>query len=235
MNHEPLIFATTSVTLASMSSFPKEALNKVIRGSQRATYNKTEINQILDAGFIGYVSYVYEETAISIPMAYSRIDDKIYLHGSLKNRMLLAALESKRMSMTVMHLDALVLARSGLHHSVNYRSATLFGQLTRIDDRERKVEILKSIINYMVPDRWDSLRPINEKEIKSTLVVEMNIESASAKIRDVGVNDEKEDYNTDVWAGLIPISQVIGHPIRDSTMPDHIETPEHIINYVKKG
>lgn len=218
-----------------MSSYTKQKLNKVVRGSKRATYDKEEINQILDVGFIGYVSYVYEDTAISIPMAYSRIGDKVYLHGSLKNRMLLSALEEERVSMTVMHLDALVLARSGLHHSVNYRSATLFGSLVKIEDREKKVEILESIINYMVPGRWDSLRPINEKEIKSTLVVEMSIDSASAKIRNVGVQDEKEDYDTDVWAGLVPIKQVVGDAIRDEAMPSHIKTPEHILNYVNNN
>lgn len=218
-----------------MSHYPKAQLNKVIRGSNRATYDKDKINKILDAGFIGYVSYVFDGTPITIPMAYSRIEDKVYLHGSLKNRMLLSALEADRMSMTVMHLDALVLARSGLHHSVNYRSATIFGSLSRIDERDRKVDILKSIINFMVPDRWDSLRPINEKEIRSTLVVEMNIETASAKIRDVGVNDEKEDYKTDVWAGLVPFKQVVGAPIRDEVMPDHIQTPEHILDYITKA
>jgi len=215
-----------------MSSYPKEKINKVVRGSNRATYDKDKINSILDAGFIGYVSYVFEGTAISIPMAYSRIGDKIYLHGSLKNRMLLAALKAEQMSMTVMHLDALVLARSGLHHSVNYRSATLFGKLKIIEARDKKVEILESIINFMVPDRWDSLRPISEKEINSTLVLEMRIENASAKIRDVGVLDEKKDYETDVWAGLIPIRQVIGQPIRDELLPDTVETPQHILNYV---
>jgi len=218
-----------------MSTYEKESLNKVVRGANRATSRKEKINEILDAGFIGYVSYVYEGVPISIPMAYSRIKDKIYLHGSLKNRMLLAALETDRMSMTIMHLDALVLARSGLHHSVNYRSATIFGSLEVVEDRDKKVEILKSIINYMVPDRWDSLRPINEKEIRSTLVVEMTIDTASAKVRDVGVNDEKEDYNTDVWAGLVPIHQVVGEPIRDEVMPKHIQTPKHVLEYVAKG
>ncbi len=215
-----------------MSTYPKEKLNKVVRGSIRANYDKDEINSILDAGFIGFVSYIYEGTAISIPMAYSRIGDKIYLHGSLKNRMLRATLDADQMSMTVMHLDALVLARSGLHHSVNYRSAILFGSLKAIEDRDRKVEILESIINFMVPDRWDSLRPINEKEIKSTLVIEMTIESASAKIRNVGVQDEKEDYKTDVWAGLVPLTQVVGQPVRDELLPDHVETPKHILDYV---
>ena len=215
-----------------MSTYPKEKLNKVVRGSIRANYDKDEINSILDAGFIGFVSYIYEGTAISIPMAYSRIGDKIYLHGSLKNRMLRATLDADQMSMTVMHLDALVLARSGLHHSVNYRSAILFGSLKAIEDRDRKVEILESIINFMVPDRWDSLRPINEKEIKSTLVIEMTIESASAKIRNVGVQDEKEDYKTDVWAGLVPLTQVVGQPVRDELLPDHVETPKHILDYL---
>ena len=156
-----------------MSTYQKKALNKVVRGSKRSIYDKQKINAIIDAGFIGFVSYVYQGTAISIPMAYSRIGDKIYLHGSLKNRMLRAALSAEQMSMTVMHLDALVLARSGLHHSVNYRSATLFGRLKLIEDHVRKVEILKSIINFMVPDRWNSLRPIKEKEINSNMVVEM--------------------------------------------------------------
>lgn len=215
-----------------MSSYPKEKINKVVRGSNRATYDKEKINSILDAGFIGFVSYVYEGTAISIPMAYSRIGDKVYLHGSLKNRMLLTALKADQMSMTVMHLDALVLARSGLHHSVNYRSATIFGSLKIIEDRDKKVEILESIINFMVPDRWNSLRPINEKEIKSTLVLEMTVENASAKIRDVSVQDEKADYKTDVWAGLVPIQQVVGQPIRDELLPDHVKTPQHILNYV---
>ena len=196
-----------------MSDYAKKKINKVVRGSKRAVYDKDKINTIIDAGFIGFVSYIYEGTAISIPMAYSRIGENIYLHGSLKNRMLMGLLSTDQMSMTVMHLDALVLARSGLHHSVNYRSVTLFGTTKIVEDKQKKVEILKSIINFMVPDRWGSLRPIHEKEIKRTLVVEMKITDASAKVRNVGVADEKADYDTDVWAGLIPITQTIGQPI----------------------
>lgn len=217
-----------------MSDYSKESLNKVVRGAKRASYDKLKINEMLDAGFIGFVSYVYQGTAISIPMAYSRIGECIYLHGSLKNRMLQSALKEEQLSMTVMHLDALVLARSGLHHSVNYRSVTLFGTTKLIEEKEQKVAVLKSIINHMVPDRWDSLRPINEKEIKSTLVVELKITSASAKIREEGVHDEKADYLTDVWAGLVPITQTVGQPIRDEQLPDHIKTPPHLLRYINK-
>ena len=122
-----------------MKEYRKTELNTVKRGSNRASYNVTQINDILDAGFIGFVSYSFQGRAICLPMAYGRIDDKLYLHGSRKNRMFAAILEAKEISMTIMHLDALVLARSGLHHSVNYRSATLFGKIELIENVEEKL------------------------------------------------------------------------------------------------
>ncbi len=115
-----------------MKSYEKSKLNRIKRGQNRATYDVEKINKILDAGFLCYVGYIYDGKPISIPMAYTRKDDKVYIHGSTANRMLLAILESGDTSITVTHLNGLVLARSGLHHSVNYRSATLFGSLKNI-------------------------------------------------------------------------------------------------------
>ena len=107
-----------------------------------------------------------------------------------------------------MHLDALVLARSGLHHSVNYRSAVLFGKPTRIEDLQMKERALKCVVDHMIKGRWEELRPISQKELKATLVIEMEITSASAKIRDVGVSDEKSDEKLPIWAGLVPLKPV---------------------------
>ncbi|NAS30722.1 pyridoxamine 5'-phosphate oxidase family protein [Flavobacteriaceae bacterium R38] len=214
-----------------MKEYSKSALNKVKRGANRAVYDVDKINKILDAGFIGYVSYVYDGQAISLPMAYGRDKNKIYLHGSLKNRMLLSVLASESMSITVMHLDALVLARSGLHHSVNYRSATIFGKARRIEDSVEKEKILKCIVDHMMIGRWEELRPINQKELNATLVIEMTIESASAKIRDVGVKDEKDDEKLPIWAGILPIKQVAEFPISDELLPEHVEVPDHVIQY----
>lgn len=112
--------------------YQQSKLNRIKRGANRGTYNIDKINSILDAGFLCYVGYIYEGKPITIPMAYARKDNKIYIHGSTGNRMLLSVLDSKSTSITVMHLDGLVLARSGLHHSVNYRSVTLFGDLKKL-------------------------------------------------------------------------------------------------------
>lgn len=218
-----------------MAAYSKSDLNRVKRGHNRATYDIDKINAILDAGFIGYVSYVYEGRAITLPMAYGRAENKIYLHGSQGNRMLRFLIAAEKMSMTVMHLDALVLARSGLHHSVNYRSATLFGVVKQIDDKEEKIAALKCFMEHMMTGRWDGVRPMTDKELDRTLVVEMTIETASAKVRDVGVGDEPEDYDLDVWAGLVPIKQVAGYPVPDQGKPGKMEIPKHVLDYYQKN
>ena len=218
-----------------MKEYQQSKLNRVKRGQNRATYDVEKINTILDAGFLCYVGYIYDGKPITIPMAFARKDDKIYIHGSTANRMLVSILESEETSITVMHLDGLVLARSGLHHSVNYRSATLFGGLKKVENDAEKEEILKLIVNQMVPNHWNSLRPIYQKELDRTLVVEFTIETASAKIRDVGVLDEQEDYQLPIWAGIVPIKQVAEFPIADEGLPQKMETPKHILEYYEQN
>ncbi|QMU65229.1 MAG: pyridoxamine 5'-phosphate oxidase family protein [Flavobacteriaceae bacterium] len=214
-----------------MKEYQKSSLNRIKRGQNRATYDIEKIYAILDAGFIGFVNYIYERKPISIPMGYGRKDDKIYLHGSQANRMLTFLLKTKEISMTVMHLDGLVLARSGLHHSVNYRSATLFGTVRNIENDAEKETGLKCFMDHMMKGRWDEIRPMHQKELDRTLVVEMTIKTASAKIRDVGVNDEPEDYDLDVWAGVVPLKQVAEYPITDKCLKKEIETPKHVLDY----
>lgn len=218
-----------------MLTYPKLELNKVKRGPKRAVYDVEQINNILDAGFVGYVSYNYNGKAICLPMAYGRIDNKIYLHGSQKNRMLLALIETKEASMTITHLDALVLARSGFHHSVNYRSATLFTSVAKVENKRLKETALKCVVEHMIPGRWDTLRPMSLKEFDSTLVVEMEIQTASAKIRNEGVLDEKSDLKRPIWAGIIPLKLIAKLPIRDPQIPKQIRTPKHVVKYHKKN
>ena len=218
-----------------MQDYQKSKLNRIKRGQKRATYDVDKINSILDAGFIGYVSYVYEGRAITLPMAYGRKGNKIYLHGSQANRMLLSLLKAEEMSMTVMHLDALVLARSGLHHSVNYRCATLFGTIKKLEDRKEKEAALYCFMEQMMKGRWDNIRSMHQKELDRTLVVEMTIETASAKIRDVGIEDEPEDYSLNIWAGLVPLKQVATYPIPDEGLPQKMEIPKHISDYYRQN
>ena len=215
-----------------MSSYDITPLNKVVRGARRATYDVEQINAILDSKFLCHIAYTWEGKAIVIPTAYGRDEDKIYIHGSLKNRMMLSLLAAGEACMAVTHLDGLVLARSAFHHSANYRAVNIFGKVKKVDERDKKIHALKCILNHMVPNHWEYVRQPNEKELNATLVLELQIDTASAKIRAEGAVDEKEDYALPLWAGVIPVTEQMGEPIRDALLPDTVETPPSVVNYV---
>ncbi|AXT49867.1 pyridoxamine 5'-phosphate oxidase family protein [Aquimarina sp. BL5] len=216
-----------------MSEYQVTPLNKVIRGSKRANYNVEEINRILDDAFLCHVGYVWQNNAIVIPTAYGREGDTIYIHGSLKNRMITNLLDAGNASISVTHLDGLVLARSAFHHSANYRSVNVFGKVRKVDDPIEKMDALACILNHMVPEHWDNVRRPNDKEFNATLVMAIKIEAASAKVRAEGVVDEKEDHSLPIWAGVIPIRQVASDPITDADLQDDIEIPDAVLKYVK--
>jgi len=216
-----------------MSEYQVTSLNKVVRGTKRATYDVEQINQILDDTFLCHIGYVWNQQAIVIPTAYGRDGDTIYIHGSLKNRMMTNLLAAGNASISVTHLDGLVLARSAFHHSANYRSTTIFGNVRQVEDPEEKMNALECILNHMVPGHWDNIRKPNTKEFNATLVMAIKIDMASAKIRAEGVVDEKEDHSLSIWAGVVPIKQVALDPISETDLLDNVTIPEAVLNYVK--
>lgn len=214
-----------------MKEYSKNELNKVMRGPKRANYDVSMINQILDDAFLCNVGYVWQGKAIVIPTAYGRQGDKVYIHGSLKNRMMLGLLEAGEACLSVTHLDGLVLARSAFHHSANYRSVNIFGKVTKIEDPKIKMEALACILNHMIPGHWNNVRHPNPKEFNATLVLEIKIDSASAKIRAEGVNDEPDDQQLPIWAGVIPIKQVA----LDAESDNDRKVPKEVTQYIEKN
>ncbi|GAA4114709.1 pyridoxamine 5'-phosphate oxidase family protein [Aquimarina addita] len=216
-----------------MSEYSVSELNKAIRGSKRATYNIEEINAIIDDTFLCHIGYVWQNKSIVIPTAYGRMNDIIYIHGSLKNRMMTNLLDAGEASVSITHLDGLVLARSAFHHSANYRSVTLFGNVRKVENPDEKMKALKCILDHMVPDHWDNVRQPNQKEFNATLTIAIKINTATAKVRAEGVLDEKEDLNLPIWAGVVPIKQVAYHPISETDLSKDIEIPDAVLEYVK--
>jgi hypothetical protein len=129
---------------------------------------------------------------------------------------------------TVTLLDGLVLARSLFEHSMNYRSVVAFGKGRLIEDAAEKMEALRLISEQMLPGRWDDARQPSEKELNATTVVAVKIEEATAKIRTGGPEDNEEDYALPVWAGELPSRMVIGEPVPDGRLEDHIQLPQYI-------
>ena len=152
----------------------------------------------------------------------------------MKNKMMSSLIYGEKLSITITHLDGFVLARSVFHHSVNYRSAILFGKPRLVSDPKEKMEALELITENFNPDRWSEARQSNEKELNATLVIAVEIESASAKIRNVGVSDEVEDLNLPIWAGVVPLSVVAGQAMAEKGILDGVNIPESVSEIVGK-
>jgi uncharacterized protein len=204
---------------------------KIKRIPKRGNYEQQTIYQILDEGLVCYVGFAIEGQPFVIPTAYGRKEDKLYIHGSPASRMLRSLQNGIEVCVTVTLLDGLVLARSAFHHSMNYRSAVIFGTAITVEKIEEKLEALRLFTEHVVPGRWDEVRQPNEQELQGTLVLELPINEASAKMRTGEPLDDEKDYDLPVWAGVIPLKLSNGSAIADSRLKTDVNLPDYIHNY----
>ena len=211
-------------------SFEKTNVNRVKRTPDRGRYDKKTIYEILDAALVCHISYVIDGRPYCTPTSFWREGDHLYWHGSSASRMVRTQGPGLPVCLTVTHIDSLVMARSGFHHSVNYRAAMAFGTAHIIDDPAEKFRLMDNFVDRIYPGRSKLIRQPNPQEFKATTMIGMEIETASGKIRDKHVADEEEDYaDVPAWSALYPITQVIGEPsecprtLPGLTRPDEME------------
>ena len=215
-------------------SFKQTEENTLKRGHKKASYDKQVVYDILDSNEICSVAFNVKGKAHVQPINYGRCNNRLYLHGHAKNRMTGALIEAGEVVLSVMILDAMKLTRSAYNHSVNYRSVVVFGKVRELASDQEKLQGLKCIINHFMPDRWDHCRAPNEMELKATRVLEIEIESASAKIADTPPTDEPEDYDSGFWAGMLPVRTVVDYPIADKTLAADMAIPDHVLDFYQR-
>jgi len=201
---------------------------KLGRKAQRGSTDRADLYAVLDAGLICHLGLVVNDYPRVIPTAYGRDGDTLYLHGSTGSSALAAA-EGRQVCVTVTHLDGLVCARSVNNHSMNYRSAVIYGEARVVTDESERLRALRAVTEQIIPGRWAGAREPNRKELAATAVLAVPLTEASVKSRTGAPIDQEEDYELDYWAGVIPVSLVFGEPEPDSVLP----VPEHI--YARSG
>jgi len=162
--------------------FSIEKTNKVRQLREKAAYDKESVYGVLDAGLVAHVAFIQDESPVVVPMIYGRDGDSIYLHGARKSRVIRLLEKTKRACLNVTLLDGIVLARSAFNSSMQYRSATLFGSPHLVANDDEKLDAMRVISEHSMPGRWSELRDAHAREVKMTGVIQLDIDSASAKI-----------------------------------------------------
>jgi uncharacterized protein len=210
-----------------VDQFARTARTRVRRLPKRGYYDRDTVHAVLDAGVLCHVGYVIDEQPYVTPTCHWRHGDRLYWHGSSASRMLRHLKQGVPACVTVTHLDGFVLARSGFHHSVNYRSVMALGRARLVPD-EAKLEALEGFVERLFPGRWGELRPPTGQELKATTVLWLDLDEVSAKVRTGPPIDDEEDYALPVWAGVLPVSSVRGMPEPDPRLDPGIALPDYL-------
>jgi uncharacterized protein len=200
------------------------------RHRERGMTDRAELYAVLDPGLICHLGVVADGAPVVLPTAYGRDGDTLYLHGSSANGAFGAA-DGQQVCVTVTHVDGLVCARSAFSHSVNYRSAVVFGTAALVLDDDERRHALELITDHLIPGRWAAARQPTKKEMAATSVLSLSLAEASVKIRTGMPKDEPEDYDLDVWAGVLPVALTFGKPEADPLLRDGVDLPAHIRDY----
>ncbi|MEM7280918.1 MAG: pyridoxamine 5'-phosphate oxidase family protein [Pseudomonadota bacterium] len=217
-----------------MTTLTPTKRSKVRRLAGRGNYDLDTICSIIDEALICHVGFQSKDGPRVMPTAICRIGDKVYIHGNRNSEMLRTLSEGAPACITVTHMDGLVLARSGFHHSMNYRSVLIHGEAQGVDG-ELKTKVLDAFVEHLVPGRTPDIRPSTQKELNATSVVEMSLDEAAAKIRTGPPKDDDEDYALDCWAGVIPLGVRVDEPIEDPELKDGVEMPGYVRGYGAGG
>lgn len=212
---------------------PATARTTLKRHPERGAFEVEQIHAILDEAFVCHVGFTTEHGPAVIPTTYGRVGNTLYLHGSPASRMLRNLKAGLPVCVTVTLIDALVLARSTYHHSMNFRSVVVYGTAVEVKDLDEKAAALASFVEHIVPGRTAQARPATEGELRGTLVLALPLTEASAKIRTGPPLDDDADLGLPVWGGTLPTSVTFGAPEADEHTPAGLEAPTYLTAYAR--
>ncbi|MDL2400339.1 pyridoxamine 5'-phosphate oxidase family protein [Rhizobium mayense] len=213
--------------------YPTTERSRVRREHDRGSHGRADVYAVLDATPLCHVGYVLNGAPYVTPTLHWRKGDHVYWHGSAASRFLRSA-EDMPVCLTCSILDGYVLARSAFNHSVNYRSAMVFGTARLLEDAEEKAGALRRFVENLFPGRWDSLRPMTGQEVKATSVLRMEIEEATAKVRN-GPPGDTGEADFPVWAGVLPVRSHLAPAEAAPGLPNGIELPEPLAALIQSG
>jgi nitroimidazol reductase NimA-like FMN-containing flavoprotein (pyridoxamine 5'-phosphate oxidase superfamily) len=207
-----------------LSPTPRTTLHRL---RERARIDRDDLYAVLDAGLICHLGVVVDGAPLVLPTGYGRIGDTLYLHGSSANRSLLAA-AGQDVCVTITLLDGLVCARSIFNHSMNYRSAVVIGPARLVTGEPERLDALRAVTEQLAPGQWEYARQPTRKELAATAVLAVPLAEASVKVRSGPPHDEPEDYESGIWAGVIPAALTFGQPEPDPELSPAIPAPGHV-------
>jgi uncharacterized protein len=214
-----------------MSTFTPTEKTKIRRKPERGSYDRELIYSILDEAFVCQVAFIADGLPFVVPTNYVRVGDKLFLHGSIASRLMKTLASGVPFCLNVTLLDGIVCAPTAVGHSINYRSVMILGKAKAVEGQAAKLAAMREFVEYVIRDRWATVRPPSEQELKGTMVLAVPLVEASAKVRTGFAVDQQADYATSAWTGVIPMKWMAGPPLPDPRGNPRNPAPKNILHY----
>jgi hypothetical protein len=213
-----------------MTEYPLTPRNRLRRLPERGSYDHESIYAVIDAAPLCHVAFIDNGLPVSIPTLHARVENKVFLHGSPGSRLMRHLRGGGEVAISFALVDGLVAAKSVFHHSVNYRSAVVFGSGVWLEGAEAKMEALRAFTEKLLPGRWDEVRVPSPEELRVTAVAAVEIESASAKARSGPPGEDPIDADAPLWNGVVPLRTQAGPVESESELP----LPAAVREYIRR-
>lgn len=204
---------------------------RIRRVATNAHYDSATLHAIIDDAYLCHVAFSDAKGAHCIPTACWRDGEHLYIHGSNGSRMVKRLLESD-CCVTITHVDGLVLARSAFSHSMNYRSAMVYGRFDKVEGAHAR-HAMEAFMEHIMPGRQSDIRPGSDKEYAATTVLRIALTEAACKVRSGGPNDDQEDLDWPAWAGVLPFARTHAAPVTaagcEIDAPDYVRRWAHAL------
>ena len=217
--------------MADAARTPRSAVH---RHPERGRYDRATIDAILDEGLICHLGFVSDGQPMVIPTMYVRDGDRVVVHGSAASRMTRTVGTGAPVCLTVTLLDGVVFARTANNHSMNYRSAVLLGTAEAITEPVAKLAAMRALVERIAPGRWDRVREPDEKEMRSTTILSLPIDEASAKVRTGPPLDDGDDLTLPVWAGVVPLRLAASSPVDDPALTNGLTPADDVAGFLRR-
>jgi uncharacterized protein len=217
-----------------VQSYEPTARTTPSRYRERARYDRETVHGILDEALICHVGYVHADRQVVLPTLHVRLGETLYLHGSTGSGPMITVAGSPDglpVCVTVTLVDGLVLARSAMHHSLEYRSVVAMGNARLVTDTDEKLRALAAVLDHVAPGRSTDSRPPNARELAATALLALDLVEVSAKVRTGGPMDDADDIGLPYWAGVVPLTVTAGTPVPADDLDAGVPVPSYLVPY----
>lgn len=178
-----------------------------------ANHDRNMLHSIVDESYVCHIAFSAKDGTHCIPTAHWRQGDYLFIHGSNGSRLIKALKAGAQASVAITLVDGLVLAKSAFSHSMNYRSAVIYGEFEEVQGNQEKLDALDVFMEKIAVGRKDEARRGNSKEVAATSLLRIPLTEVAVKVSDSGPSDKEDDIDLPVWAGILPIITSRGAPI----------------------